>query len=75
MKSNCQVFLVFDVETGGLKAETDAILEIAFCPMDNELNDLKEFESGIIKPKIRSHKRRCFESKWNNKRPNSKGRK
>lgn len=54
MKSNCQVFLVFDVETGGLKAETDAILEIAFCPMDNELNDLKEFESGIIKPNSRA---------------------
>ena len=49
MKSTCQVFFVFDIETGGLKAETDAILEMAACPIDNELKDLPEYTTGIIK--------------------------
>ena len=53
MKSTCQVFFVFDIETGGLKAETDAILEIAACPIDNELKDLPEYTTGIIKPSTR----------------------
>lgn len=53
MKSTCQVFFVFDIETGGLKAETDAVLEIAVCPIDSELNDLKEYTTGIIKPTSR----------------------
>ena len=53
MKSNCQVFLVFDVETGGFSEQNDALLEIAFCPFDNELNDLPEHTTGIIKPNTR----------------------
>lgn len=62
MKSSL-VYLVFDTETTGLKSrhhwykkkgekeETNGnagLIELACCPIDNELNDLPEFDSGII---------------------------
>lgn len=62
MKSNCQVFLVFDIETGGLVPATHAILEIAFCPFDNELNDLPEYTTGIIKPNKRTIDQRALDA-------------
>jgi DNA polymerase III alpha subunit (gram-positive type) len=48
MKSNIQNYVVFDLETGGLSNEKNGILEIAACAFDNELNDIGEFESGIM---------------------------
>lgn len=48
MKSNIQNYVVFDLETGGLSNEKNGILEIAACAFDNELNDLEEFDSGIM---------------------------
>lgn len=41
--------VVFDLETTGLKAEVNAVLEIACCPFNADLEDLKEFESGVMK--------------------------
>lgn len=49
MRSNIQNYVVFDLETGGLSNEKNGILEIAACAFDNELNDLEEFESGIMR--------------------------
>lgn len=49
MLSNIQNICVFDLETTGLSAEKNAILEIACCPFDNQLKDLEEFDSGIMK--------------------------
>jgi len=49
MKTSCEVFLVFDLETTGLKADKNAILEIACCPVGSDLKDLPEFESGVMK--------------------------
>ena len=40
---------MFDLETTGLSAEKNAILEIACCPFDFNLTDLKEFDSGIMR--------------------------
>ena len=48
MRSNLQNYVVFDLETGGLLNEKNGILEIAACAFDNELNDLEEFDSGIM---------------------------
>lgn len=48
MRSNIQNYVVFDLETGGLSNEKNGILEIAACAFDNELNDLEEFDSGIM---------------------------
>lgn len=48
MKSNIQNYVVVDVETTGLSKEKNAIIEIAACAFDNELNDLEEFDSGIM---------------------------
>lgn len=48
MKSQIQNFVVFDIETGGLSSEKNPILEIAACSFDIELNDIDEYESGII---------------------------
>jgi DNA polymerase-3 subunit alpha (Gram-positive type) len=50
MKTSIEVYLVFDLETSGLKPQENAILEIACCPFDKDLNDLSEFESPIMKP-------------------------
>ena len=47
MISTVQNICVFDLETSGLSAEKNAILEIACCPFNNELVDLKEYESGV----------------------------
>lgn len=49
MKSSVGNICVFDLETTGLVATKHAIVEIAMCPMDFRLNDLKEFDSGIMK--------------------------
>lgn len=49
MLSSVQNIVVFDTETTGLKFDKNAIIEIACCPFDNELKDLEEFESGIMK--------------------------
>lgn len=43
------VILVFDLETGGLKESENPICEIALCPIDADLKDLKEYNS-IIAP-------------------------
>lgn len=48
MKSAVQTILTFDLETTGLSFEKHAMIEIACCPFDNELNDLPEFTSGIM---------------------------
>ena len=52
MISKYSVYVPFDLETGGLISKNNPmppILEIACCPFDNTLKDLKEYESGIIK--------------------------
>ena len=49
MKSQFEVYLPFDLETTGLLRDNPAILEAAFCPFNQDLEDLKEFDSGIIK--------------------------
>lgn len=49
MKSSISNFIVFDCETTGLKPEVNSIVEIACCAFDFNLNDLKEFDSGIMK--------------------------
>lgn len=50
MISPIKSIVVFDLETSGLSSDKNQILEIACCPIDLELNNLKEYESGIIKP-------------------------
>jgi len=50
MRTPIEIYMVFDLETTGLVAGKHAICEIACCPFDQNLNNLKEFESGIIKP-------------------------
>jgi DNA polymerase III alpha subunit (gram-positive type) len=49
MKSTIQNICVFDLETTGLIQAKNAIIEIACCPFDFQYNDLKEFDSGIMK--------------------------
>lgn len=51
MKSPIEVYLVFDLETTGLKHDKHALIEIACCPFSNDekLSDLKEYHSGIMK--------------------------
>lgn len=49
MESTVQNIVVFDIETTGLLSDKNAIIEIACCPFDNNLNDLKEYDSGIMK--------------------------
>jgi DNA polymerase-3 subunit alpha (Gram-positive type) len=49
MESTIQNIVVFDIETTGLVAEKNAIIELACCSFDNNLNDLKEYDSGIMK--------------------------
>lgn len=49
MKSPITNIVVFDLETTGLVAEKNAVLEIACCPFNHDLVDLKEYESGIMK--------------------------
>lgn len=50
MKSSIGVIVTFDLETTGLKADQHCIVEIACCPFNQDLKDLEEFDSGIIKP-------------------------
>ncbi len=51
MISPIKVYLVFDLETTGLSAEKNALIEIACCPFSNDskLSDLKEYHSGVMK--------------------------
>lgn len=42
-------FVVFDCETTGLVKEKHAIIEIACCAVDFDMNNLKEFETGVMK--------------------------
>lgn len=42
-------FIVWDVETGGLKADDNPIVEIAMISLDNSLNETGRYES-LIKP-------------------------
>lgn len=49
MNSPISNIVVFDLETTGLKPEANAILEIACCPFNHDLVDLKEYESGVMK--------------------------
>jgi len=49
MLSSIQTIITYDLETGGLKYSENPILEIACCPFNNELVDLQEYESGIMK--------------------------
>lgn len=48
MKTSIEVYLVFDLETTGLKPDKNAVIEIACCPISKDLKDLPEFESGVI---------------------------
>jgi len=48
MESTIQNIVVFDIETTGLVSEKNAIIELACCSFDNNLNDIKEYESGIM---------------------------
>jgi DNA polymerase-3 subunit alpha (Gram-positive type) len=50
MQSPIRSIVVFDTETSGLSADKNQLLEIACCPIDIDLNNLKEYESGIMKP-------------------------
>lgn len=49
MKSPVSYIVVFDIETSGLSAEKNCMLEVACCVIDNELNDVEEYESGVMK--------------------------
>jgi DNA polymerase III alpha subunit (gram-positive type) len=48
MKSSITNFVVFDLETTGLYKDKNSILEIACCGFDFNLNDVKEFDSGVM---------------------------
>jgi DNA polymerase III alpha subunit (gram-positive type) len=50
MNTPIEIYFTYDLETSGLSAKKNAICEIAISPMDNELIDLPEYHSGIIKP-------------------------
>lgn len=47
MKSDL-MYLVYDLETTGLNSEKHAIIEIAITVMDNSLNNIAEYSSGIM---------------------------
>jgi DNA polymerase-3 subunit alpha (Gram-positive type) len=49
MKSPITTVVVFDLETTGLSATKNQILEIACCPFDIELNNLKDYDSGVMR--------------------------
>lgn len=49
MKSPIKHIVVFDIETTGLKYDKNAIIEIACCAFDIDLNDVKEYQSGVMK--------------------------
>ena len=49
MISTIQSIITFDLETSGLKPDKNCILEIACSAMDQDLNDIGDFESGILK--------------------------
>lgn len=48
MKSPINYIVVFDIETTGLSAEKNAMIEVACCVIDSELNDVTEYESGVM---------------------------
>ena len=48
MKSPISHIIVFDIETTGLSSEKNAMIEVACCVIDNELNDVVEYESGVM---------------------------
>jgi len=49
MLSPIKIYVVFDLETTGLYKDKNAIIEIAACAFSNDLTDLKEYESGVMK--------------------------
>jgi DNA polymerase III epsilon subunit-like protein len=49
MLSPIKNLIVFDLETSGLSKDKNAIVEIAACAFNNELVDLKEYESGVMR--------------------------
>lgn len=48
MKTPINYIIVFDIETSGLSSTSNSILEIACCVIDNELNDVEEYESKVM---------------------------
>lgn len=48
MKSPISTYVTFDLETTGLDAAKTAVIEIACCAFNHDLNDVKDFESGIM---------------------------
>ena len=48
MKSSVQAICVFDTETTGLVAAKNAVIEVACCAFDIDMNDLPEYHSGIM---------------------------
>jgi DNA polymerase-3 subunit epsilon len=48
MKSPLVNFVVLDTETVGLSPQKNCLIEIFCCSFDNEMNDLKEFHTGVM---------------------------
>ena len=48
MKSKITNYVVLDTETTGLKPDKACIIELACCTFDQGLNDVSEFDSGIM---------------------------
>ena len=48
MKSPLVNFVVLDTETVGLNPQKNCLIEIFCCGFDNEMNDLKEFHTGVM---------------------------
>lgn len=44
------VYLVYDVETTGLSAEKNSMIEVAMYAMDNNFKELGKYSSGVFKP-------------------------
>jgi DNA polymerase III alpha subunit (gram-positive type) len=41
-------FIVYDIETGGLKSTDHAVVEIAMIVLDNDLNEIEEYDNLIV---------------------------